>query len=129
MATHSGILAWRFPWTEEPNRLQSMGFQKVGQIQLYIYIHTHILFYVFFSIMVYNRILNILYILLYSLYSLCYTIGPCCLSILYLKSLHLLTLISHSILPQTPFLLAITSLLFWFCFIDRSLVSYFRLQI
>ena len=42
--------------------------------------------------------------------SLCYTVGPCCLSILYFKSLHLLTLISHSILPPTPFLLAITSL-------------------
>ena len=28
MATHSGILAWRIPWTEEPGRLQSMGLQK-----------------------------------------------------------------------------------------------------
>ena len=25
MATHSSILAWRVPWTEEPDRLQSMG--------------------------------------------------------------------------------------------------------
>jgi len=25
MATHSNILAWRIPWTEEPGRLQSMG--------------------------------------------------------------------------------------------------------
>ena len=25
MATHSGILAWRIPWTEEPGGLQSMG--------------------------------------------------------------------------------------------------------
>ena len=31
MATHSNILAWRIPWTEEPGRLQSMGSQKVGQ--------------------------------------------------------------------------------------------------
>ena len=30
MATHSGILAWRSPWTEEPGRLQSMGSQRVG---------------------------------------------------------------------------------------------------
>ena len=30
MATHSGILAWRILWTEEPGRLQSMGSQKVG---------------------------------------------------------------------------------------------------
>ena len=29
MATHSSILAWRIPWTEEPGRLQSMGLQKV----------------------------------------------------------------------------------------------------
>ena len=30
MVTHSSILAWRIPWTEEPGRLQSMGSQKVG---------------------------------------------------------------------------------------------------
>ena len=28
MATHSNILAWEIPWTEEPGGLQSMGFQK-----------------------------------------------------------------------------------------------------
>ena len=31
MATHSGILAWRIPWTEEPGGLQSMGSQRVGK--------------------------------------------------------------------------------------------------
>ena len=30
MATHSSILAWRIPWTEEPGELQSMGSQRVG---------------------------------------------------------------------------------------------------
>ena len=30
MATHSSILTWRIPKTEEPNGLQSMGSQKVG---------------------------------------------------------------------------------------------------
>ena len=30
MATHSSILAWKIPWTEEPGRLQSMGSQRVG---------------------------------------------------------------------------------------------------
>ena len=30
MATHSSILAWRIPWTEEPSRLQSIASQKVG---------------------------------------------------------------------------------------------------
>ena len=29
-ATHSSILAWRIPWTEEPGRPQSMGLQNVG---------------------------------------------------------------------------------------------------
>ena len=30
MATHSSILAWRNPWTEEPGGLQSMVSQRVG---------------------------------------------------------------------------------------------------
>ena len=29
MATHSSILAWEIPWTEEPDKLQSMGLQRV----------------------------------------------------------------------------------------------------
>ena len=29
MATHSSILAWRIPWTEEPGGLQSVGLQRV----------------------------------------------------------------------------------------------------
>ena len=30
MATHSSTLAWEIPWTEEPGRLQSMGWLRVG---------------------------------------------------------------------------------------------------
>ena len=30
MATHTSILAWRIPWTEEPGGLQSTGLQRVG---------------------------------------------------------------------------------------------------
>ena len=30
VGTHSSILAWRIPWTEEPGGLQSMGSQRVG---------------------------------------------------------------------------------------------------
>ena len=30
VATHSSILAWRIPWTEDPRGLQSMGSQRVG---------------------------------------------------------------------------------------------------
>ena len=29
MATHSSVLVWRIPWTEEPDGLQSMGSQRV----------------------------------------------------------------------------------------------------
>ena len=38
MATHSNILAWRVPWTEEPGRLQSMGLQSQTRLR---YSHTH----------------------------------------------------------------------------------------
>jgi len=31
MAAHSGILAWRIPWTEETGRIQSMELQRVGR--------------------------------------------------------------------------------------------------
>ena len=37
MATHSNILAWRIPWTEEPGGLQSMRSQRVG----HDWAHTH----------------------------------------------------------------------------------------
>ena len=30
MVTHSSILAWKIPWTEEPGRLQSTGAQRAG---------------------------------------------------------------------------------------------------
>ena len=30
MSTHSSILAWEIPWTEEPGGLQSIGLQRVG---------------------------------------------------------------------------------------------------
>ena len=30
MATHSSILAWKIPWTEDPGGLQSMGSQRLG---------------------------------------------------------------------------------------------------
>ena len=42
MATHSSILAWKIPWTEEPAGLQSMGSQTVRQDWVtHTYIHTH----------------------------------------------------------------------------------------
>ena len=31
VATHPSMLAWRIPWTEEPGRLQFVGWQRVGR--------------------------------------------------------------------------------------------------
>ena len=39
MATHSSILAWKIPWTEEPGGLQSIGLQRVT----HDWVHIHIL--------------------------------------------------------------------------------------
>ena len=44
MATHSSILAWRIPWTEEPGGLQSMGSQRAGHDWVsskHTHTHTH----------------------------------------------------------------------------------------
>ena len=40
MATHSSILAWRIPWTEEPGGLQSLGSQRVGHYAATEYSHS-----------------------------------------------------------------------------------------
>ena len=42
MTTHSNILAWRIPWTGEPDRLQSMGLQRVRHSSAHIRIHPEI---------------------------------------------------------------------------------------
>ena len=42
MATHSSILAWKIPWTEELGRLQSIGLQRVWDTTEHA--HTHLLF-------------------------------------------------------------------------------------
>ena len=41
MATHSSILAWRIPWTEESSGLQSMGSQRANTTEQLTHIHTH----------------------------------------------------------------------------------------
>ena len=41
MATHSSILAWEIPWTEEPGGLQSIGSQRVGHGLVTEHSHTH----------------------------------------------------------------------------------------
>ena len=50
MATHSSILAWRIPWTEDPGRLQSMGLQRVGHDWAYTHyanINSKVMLYIF----------------------------------------------------------------------------------
>ena len=44
MATHSSILAWKIPWMEEPDGLQSMGSQRVGQTER-LHFHFHFLWF------------------------------------------------------------------------------------
>ena len=41
MATHSSILAWKIPWTEQPDGLQSMGSQRVANNRMTKYITAH----------------------------------------------------------------------------------------
>ena len=41
MTTHSSILAWKIPWTEEPGGLQFMGLQRVRQDQVTKHTHSH----------------------------------------------------------------------------------------
>ena len=82
MATHSSILGWRTPWTEQPME----GYGPWGHKEPYktehtqYFTHVHIFFFRFFSIIVYYK--NIEYSFL------CYTVGPCCL--FYTHSLYLL---------------------------------------
>ena len=46
MATHSSILVWRIPWTEEPGGLQSMGSQRVRHSWAGTHTHTHTSLYI-----------------------------------------------------------------------------------
>ena len=45
MATHSSILAWRIPWTEEPDGLQSMGSQELDTTEATYDTNTHVSFF------------------------------------------------------------------------------------
>ena len=42
MATHSSTLAWKIPWTEEPGRLQSMGWLRVRHVTVIFITSLHI---------------------------------------------------------------------------------------
>ena len=43
MATHSSVLAWEIPWTEEPRGLQSMGSQGAGYNCTTEHVHIHVI--------------------------------------------------------------------------------------
>ena len=60
MATHSNILAWRIPWTEEPGKLQSVGSQRAihdrttkHSTYIHIYIYVNICLSVCLSLSIY----------------------------------------------------------------------------
>ena len=44
MATHSSILAWRIPWTEEPGGLQSMGSQRDTTERFHFHLVIHVVY-------------------------------------------------------------------------------------
>ena len=54
-ATHSSVLAWEIPWTEEPSRLQSMGLQKSQQDlatkTMYYHVFLDLICYIFIRIL------------------------------------------------------------------------------
>ena len=111
MATHSSILAWRIPWTEEPGGVQFMESQRAGHgwvtntfifitdlqycvnfcstaklvIHMCVCIHTHTHTYIYIYIYILFHIIfyyGLSQDIEYS--SLYYTGRPCCLSILYI---------------------------------------------
>ena len=63
MATHSNILAWEIPWTEEPVRLQSTGSQRVGHN--WVHTTTTKVFQILFSVVL-EKILASSWITIYS---------------------------------------------------------------
>ena len=136
MAIHSSTLAWKIPWTEEFDRLQSTGSQRVGldwatslyfivDVQYYIsyryiiYKNSHFKGYTIFTV-----------ITKYWLYSLCCTINPC--SLFYIQlflPINPLPLYCPSWFPL-PLVNLVCSLYLWVCFlfhIFTSLLYFFRL--
>ena len=127
MATHSSVLAWRNPWTEEPGGLQSVGSQRVehhwatkystAQFQetrkeIQLYTHTYIcIHFIFFSLIVYYRILRI---------------GPCLYSgsllFIYLtyRSVYMLIPTPNLSLSLFPFGNHKFVFCLWICFINDS---------
>ena len=53
MATHSSILAWRIPWTEEPGRLQSVGSQESDTTWRLNHHHEYLIKCVIFILFIY----------------------------------------------------------------------------
>ena len=57
--THSSIIAWRIPWTEEPGRLQSMGSQSEKTKRLsFTFTHTHTHTHAYLYMCVHTQLLS-----------------------------------------------------------------------
>ena len=54
MATHSSILSWRIPWTEEPGRLQSTGLQDSDTVEQLSHHHQ-----VFLAVIIYPVLITV----------------------------------------------------------------------
>ena len=65
MATHCGTLAWKIPWTEEPDRLQSMGSQSRTRLSNFtfflFYTHIHVRVCVCVCVYMYSKHMCSLY--------------------------------------------------------------------
>ena len=102
MATHSSILAWKIPWTEEPGGLQSMGLQRVGHdwacthmhARAHTHTHTHALFLKFICTVVGSKLHFLLKvnISLYVHATICFSISL----LMYIGCLHLLALVNNT---------------------------------
>ena len=63
-ATHSSVLAWRIPWTEDPGRLQFIGSQSQTQLK-WLSTHVHVYIYIY----IYNVFISYYCLSTYSLHS------------------------------------------------------------
>ena len=76
-ATHSSIVAWRIPWTEEPGGLQSMGFQRVGHDWSYLSTAQHAHYQLYCPWLCWFSLLYISYSIIFWLYF--FMILSCCI--------------------------------------------------
>ena len=73
IATHSSTLAWKIPWMEESDRLQSMEFQRVGHDWASSLSYTSCHFQIWYSLTCYRKELTYIHLLIYLLIDIFYS--------------------------------------------------------